>query len=139
MAQAPTADRRKRTNPMVLLATVLSVAGIALGPILLMARSREDTVVMFLTCLPLSGLSFAWLWRERRRFILRWAAIAFAAAVACWLFMFLFFVFQSHDEFRVLVLVAVDVLKNCALFWLLNRSWKRRQLRAKAVQEMAVV
>src|SRR6266446_4613554 len=127
MAQAPNADRRKRSNPMLLLATALSVAGLSLGPILLMARSREDTVIMFLTCLPLSGLSFAWLWRERRRIILRWAAISFAGAVACWLFIFLVFVFQIRDEARGVVLVAANVLTNFTLFWLLNRNWQRRQ------------
>jgi uncharacterized membrane protein YfcA len=124
---------------MMLVATVLSVAGLSLGPILLMARSREDTVIMFLTCLPLSGLSFAWLWRERRRIILRWAAISFAGAVACWLFIFLVFVFQSRDEARGMVLVAANVLANFTLFWLLNKNWQRRQVRSKVEREMAVV
>ncbi|MCU1285535.1 MAG: hypothetical protein JWO13_1885 [Acidobacteriales bacterium] len=124
----------------MLVLTVLSVAGISLGPILLMARSREDTVIMFLTCLPLSGLSFAWLWRERRRIILRWAAISFAGAVACWLFIFLFFVFRSRDEMRGMVLVAANVLANFTLFWLLNKNWQRRQVRTKVEQrEMVVV
>jgi peptidoglycan/LPS O-acetylase OafA/YrhL len=139
MAQAPTVDRRQRTKPVALVATVLSVAALSLGPIVLMARSRADLLIMFLTCLPFSGLSFAWLWRERRRMILRWAAICFAAAVGCWLLFFLYFVFQSRDESRGLVLIAADILTNCILFVLLDRAWKRRQVRVKPEEEMVVL
>jgi peptidoglycan/LPS O-acetylase OafA/YrhL len=139
MAKAPTTDRRIRTKPIAVITTVLSVAALSLGPILLMARSRADGLIMFLTCLPFSGLSFAWLWRERRRMILRWAAICFAAAVCCWLLFFLYFVFQSHDESRGLVLIAADILTNCILFVLLNRTWTRRQVSVKTEHEMAVV
>jgi peptidoglycan/LPS O-acetylase OafA/YrhL len=120
-------------------ATVLSVAALSLGPILLMARSSEDRVLIFLTCMPLSGLSFAWLWRERRRIILRWAAICFAAAVFCWLLFLLFFVFETRDESKGLVLVAANVFTNCVLFLMLNRTWKRRRIRAQAEREMVVV
>jgi peptidoglycan/LPS O-acetylase OafA/YrhL len=139
MAKAPTIERRKRAKPLALVATALSVAALSLGPILLMARSRADLLIMFLTCLPFSGLSFAWLWRERRRMILRWAAICFAAAVGCWLLFFMYFVFQSRDESRGLVLIAADIVTNCILFVLLNRTWKRRHVRVKPEQEMAVV
>jgi peptidoglycan/LPS O-acetylase OafA/YrhL len=124
---------------MALLATVLSVAALSLGPILLMAQSRTDGVIMFLTCLPLSGLSFAWLWRERRRMVLRWAATCFAAAVFCWLLFFISFIFESHDERRGLILVAADLLTNCILFVVLNRTWSRRRVSEKVEQEMVVI
>jgi peptidoglycan/LPS O-acetylase OafA/YrhL len=139
MARVSIIDRRKRTTPIALLATVLSVAALSLGPILLMAQSREDGIIMFLTCLPLSGLSFAWLWRERRRIILRWAAICFAAAVFCWLVFLIYFIFESHDERRGLILVAADLLTNCILFVVLNRTWSRRRVSEKVEQEMLVI
>jgi peptidoglycan/LPS O-acetylase OafA/YrhL len=104
-----------------------------------MARSLEDRLLIFLTCLPFSGLSFAWLWRERRRIILRWAAICFAAAVFCWLLLLLYFVFETQDEARGEVLIAANAFTNCILFLLLNRTWKKRRVRAQVEREMVVV
>jgi hypothetical protein len=117
-------------KPALLVSTILAVVVMTIGPIFLMARSAEERMLMLLTCMPLSGLTYTWAWQEDRRFVIRWATICFASAVGTWFLFFLFFIFETQDEVRGLALVATNLLTNGILFWLLNKSWRKRRLHA---------
>jgi hypothetical protein len=124
MQTGPTSIRK----PALLISTVLAVVVLTFGPIFLMAHSREERMLMFLTCMPLSGLTYAWAWQECRRFVIRWATVCFASAVGTWFLFFLFFIFETQDEARGTILVIVNLLTNGILFWLLNKTWRRRHV-----------
>jgi hypothetical protein len=111
-------------KPVLLASTVIAVAAMTIGPILLLATSREERILMVLTCMPLSGLSYTWAWQEDRRFVIRWATVCFASAVGTWLLFFLFFIFATQDEARSAVLMMTNLLTNGILFWLLNKTWR---------------
>src|SRR4051794_33046458 len=111
-------------KPVLLASTVSAVVAMTFGPIILLAHTREEQILMMLTCMPLSGLSYTWAWQEDRRFVIRWAAVCFASAVGTWLLFFLFFIFETQDEARGIALVVLNLLTNGILFWLLNRTWR---------------
>ena len=123
----------------MLAVTALSVTALALAPMWLMAQSSLDRALVFLTCMPLSGLSYAWLWRERRLTILRWATTAFAAAVCIWVAVFFSFIFERKNEIQGMVLVSASVLLNVFLFWFLNLSWKRRRVKSSVPLDAPVL
>jgi hypothetical protein len=124
-------------KPALLVSTVVAVVVMTVGPIFLLAHSLEERILMVLTCMPLSGLSYVWAWHECRRFVIRWATVCFASAVGTWFLFFLFFIFETQDEFRGLILVVTNLLTNGVLFWMLNKSWRKR--RTHANEEDAVV
>jgi hypothetical protein len=117
-------------KPVLLVSTVLAVVVLTFGPIFLMAHSAEERMLMLLTCMPLSGLTYAWAWQECRRFVIRWATVCFASSVGTWFLFFLFFIFETQDEARGTALVIVNLLTNGILFWLVNKSWRKRRVHA---------
>ena len=132
-------ERRSFLKPNTVISATFSISLLILVAVLLMSNSPLDRLLAFLTCLPLSGFSYAWLWRERRIRLLRWATISFGSAVSLWFLLFFLFIFQDHDERRGLILVAANLFVNFLIFWLLNRLWKKRCIHAKAVPELAVL
>jgi hypothetical protein len=112
-------------KPVLLVSTIIAVVVMTIGPIFLLAQSREERMLMVLTCMPLSGLSYVWAWQECRRFVIRWATVCFASAVGTWFLFFLFFILATGDEARGTILVFTNLLTNGVLFWLLNQTWKR--------------
>src|SRR5436309_2945592 len=132
-------ERRSRPKLAMLAGTVLAVSMLALGPIFLMAQTSLDRALVFFTCLPLSGLSYAWLWRERRQRILRWATVAFAGAVCIWVAFFFSFIFERKDELQGMVLVSTSIIINLLLFWFLNLARKRKRLSAAALPDEPVI
>ena len=101
---------------------------LALGPIFLMEQTGLDRAIVLLICTPLSGLSYAWLWRERRQQVIRRATVVFALCVTTWMAIFLTFIFRQKSEMQGAVLVFASVCINILLFVLLNESLKKRRL-----------
>jgi hypothetical protein len=118
--------------------TALAITLLSFGPMFWMSRTPVDRYIILCASLPLSGVCFAWAWRERRRFMLRWAACMFAGAFSLWLFFLFYFLFVSQDEMRGLVLVAANLLTNGILFAMLNRVGKKKD-HSDPLTEMAVI
>lgn len=125
-------------NPVGTFFSALAVAALSFGPMFWMSQSSVDRYLILCASLPLSGVCFAWAWRERRRLMVRWAAITFASAFSLWLFFLFYYLFETHDEVRGLILLAANVLTNGILFTLLNHQAKKRDL-ADPLVEMAVI
>lgn len=132
-------DRRARPKPLMLIATILAVTALAFGPIFLMAQTSLDRALVFFICMPLSGLSYAWLWRERRQKILRWATLAFGGSVLIWVAVFFLFIFGRQSESQGMVLVIASLAINFVLFLLLDKTWKRRRMRTAIPPEIPVL
>ena len=118
--------------------SALAVTVLSFGPMFWMSRTAVERYIILCTSLPLSGVCFAWAWRERRRLMVRWAAISFAAAFSMWLFFLFYYLFETQDEQRGLVLVAANVLTNGILFILLNHQAKKKDC-CDPLTEMAVM
>ncbi|MCU1305756.1 MAG: hypothetical protein JWN45_451 [Acidobacteriaceae bacterium] len=125
-------------KPVLLVSTTLAVVVMTLGPMYLMAQSVEERMLMLLTCMPLSGLTYTWAWQEDRRFVIRWATICFASAVGTWFLFFLFFIFETQDETRGTILVFTNLLTNGILFWMLNKTWRKRHFHVNE-EDMVVI
>lgn len=113
-------------KPASLILSALVVATLSFAPMFFMSQTAVDRYIILCTSMPLSGVCFAWAWRERRRFMVRWAACSFAAAFSLWLFFLIYFLFETQDEVRGLGLVAANVVTNGILFSVLNRQAKKR-------------
>jgi hypothetical protein len=119
-------------------AAVLAVTLLSFGPMFWMSQSALDRYIILCTSLPLSGVCFAWAWRERRRLMIRWAACSFAAAFSMWLFFLFYFLFVTQDEMRGSVLIAANFLTNGILFILLNHHARKKD-HCDPLTEMAVM
>jgi hypothetical protein len=125
-------------KPLSLLVSAAAVAVLSFGPMFWMSRTPVDRYLILCTSLPLSGVCFAWAWRERRKLMVRWAAITFASSFSLWLFFLFFYLFETQDEARGMVLLAANVLTNGILFTLLNRQAKKKD-HCDPLVEMAVI
>jgi hypothetical protein len=125
-------------NALSLALSALAVILLSFGPMFWMSQTAVDRYIILCTSLPLSGVCFAWAWRERRRLMVRWAACTFAAAFSMWLFFLFYFLFETQDEGRGLVLIAANVLTNGILFTILNRLGKKKD-HCDPMTEMAVI
>ena len=113
-------------KPASLILSALVVGVLSFAPMFLMSHTLVDRYIILCTSMPLSGVCFAWAWRERRRFMVRWAACSFAASFSLWLFFLFYFLFETHDELRGLALVAANMVTNGVLFSVLNRQAKAK-------------
>jgi hypothetical protein len=121
-----------------LLLSAAAITTLSFGPMFWMSQTAVDRYIILCASLPLSGVCFAWAWRERRRFMVRWAACTSAAAFSMWLFFLFYFLFETQDETRGLVLVAANLLTNGILFTVLNRLGKKKD-HCDPLTEMAVI
>jgi hypothetical protein len=103
-----------------------------------LSQNPVERYIMLCTSMPLSGVCFAWAWRERRKLMVRWAACSFAAAFSMWLFFLFYFLFEAQDELRGLALIAANVLTNGILFSVLNHRAKKKDC-CDPLTEMAVI
>jgi hypothetical protein len=125
-------------NPASLLLSALAVAVLSFGPMFWVSQSAVDRYIILCTSMPLSGVCFAWAWRERRRLMVRWAACSFASAFSLWLFFFFYYLFETGDELRGLTLIAANVLTNGILFTILNGHAKKKDC-CDPLTDMAVI
>ena len=125
-------------KPVALIVSAATVTLLSFGPMFWMSQTAVDRYLILCSSLPLSGVCFAWAWRERRRLMVRWAAITFASAFSLWLFFLLFYLFESQDELRGLLLMAANVLTNGILFTLLNHQAHKKD-HCDPLVEMAVI
>jgi hypothetical protein len=125
-------------KPASLAFSALAVAAFAFGPMFLMSQTAIDRYIILCTSMPLSGVCFAWAWRERRRLMVRWAACAFAAAFSLWLFFLFYYLFETQDELRGLALISANALTNGILFSILNHQAKKKDC-CDPLTEMAVL
>lgn len=121
-----------------LILSALAITILSFGPMFWMSQTAVDRYIILCASLPLSGVCFAWAWRERRRLMIRWAACIFAAAFSMWLFFLFYFLFETQDEKRGLVLVAANLLTNGILFAVLNGLGKKKD-HGDPLTEMAVI
>jgi hypothetical protein len=125
-------------KPASLALCALTVTALSFGPMFFLSQNPVERYIMLCTSMPLSGVCFAWAWRERRRLMVRWAACSFAAAFSLWLFFLFYFLFEAQDEVRGLALIAANVLTNGILFSVLNHQAKKKDC-CDPLTEMAVI
>ena len=125
-------------KPASLELSALAVALLSFGPMFLISQTAVDRYIILCTSMPLSGVCFAWAWRERRRLMVRWAACSFAAAFSLWLFFLFYFLFETQDELRGLALIGANVVTNGMLFTILNGQAKKKDC-CDPLTEMAVI
>ncbi len=123
---------------LALILSALAITVLSFGPMFWMSQTAVDRYIILCASLPLSGVCFAWAWRERRRTMVRWAACTFATAFSLWLFFLFYFLYETQDEMRGLVLVAANLLTNGILFAVLNRLGKKKD-HSDPLTEMAVI
>ena len=113
-------------KPASLALSAMVITALSFGPMFFLSQTSVERYIMLCTSMPLSGVCFAWAWRERRRIMVRWAACTFAAAFSLWLFFLFYFLFEAQDEVRGLALLAANVLTNGILFSVLNHAAKKK-------------
>jgi hypothetical protein len=125
-------------KPASLALCALTVTAFSFGPMFFLSQNPVERYTMLCTSMPLSGVCFAWAWRERRKLMVRWAACSFAAAFSLWLFFLFYFLFEAQDELRGLALIAANVLTNGVLFSVLNNRAKKKDS-CDPLTEMAMI